>query len=86
MLLMSLLYLFDPLQMMRRTKLTSQNLRVIETINIPDGTPHIRRAWSKKRWVAIPAKEYKAFVYIPEVLLRICILLTVIFIYMTIIV
>ena len=37
--LMSLFHLFDPLQMTRRIKLTSQNLKVIETRNIPDGTP-----------------------------------------------
>ena len=39
MLLMSLFHLLDPLQMTRRIKLTSQNLKVIETRNIPDGTP-----------------------------------------------
>ena len=32
-------HLLDPLQMTRRIKLTSQNLKVIETRNIPDGTP-----------------------------------------------
>ena len=36
---MSLFHLLDPLQMTRRIKLTSQNLKVIETRNIPDGTP-----------------------------------------------
>ena len=35
MLLMSLFHLLDPLQMTRRIK----NLKVIETRNIPDGTP-----------------------------------------------
>ena len=39
MLLMSLLHLLDPVQMTRRIKFTSQNLKVIETRNIPDGTP-----------------------------------------------
>ena len=39
MLLMCLLHLLDPLQMTRRIKLTSQNLNVIETKNILDGTP-----------------------------------------------
>ena len=39
MLLMSLLHLLDLLQMSRRIKLTSQNLKVMETRNIPDGTP-----------------------------------------------
>ena len=39
MLLMSLFRLLDPLQMTRRIKLTSQNLKVIETRNIPDDTP-----------------------------------------------
>ena len=39
MLLMSLLHLLDPLQVTRRIKLTSQNLKVIETRIIPDGTP-----------------------------------------------
>ena len=39
MLLMCLFYLLDPLQMTRRIKRTSQNLKVIENRNIPDGTP-----------------------------------------------
>ena len=53
---------------------SSQNLKVIETRNIPDGTDYsghiiIKRVWRKKWWVAILAKEDKAFTYIPGLLL-----------------
>ena len=44
MLLMTVLHLLDPLKMTRRIKLTSQNLKVIETRNTPDGTFRIAKS------------------------------------------
>ena len=69
MLLMSLFHLLHPLQMTRRIKLTSQNLKVIETRNIPDGTPATYKKSVEEETMGCNTGEDKAFTYIPGLLL-----------------